>query len=134
MAYSYSAGEIVQRKINYISIFFAIFMLILATGLTMQAASAEKRWEIFYDDGTAEEYYFWGVRRLMTCGPVEEPGRMLAVQFEVPGQHVKIVSVKYYVREAERFKVRLFDSEREPLPIDLEVLSLIHISEPTRPY
>ena len=96
-------------------------MLILATGLTMQAASAEKRWEIFYDDGTAEEYYFWGVRRLMTCGPVEEPGRMLAVQFEIPRQHVKIVGVKYYVREVERFKVRLFDSEREPLPIDLEV-------------
>ncbi|RLG09096.1 MAG: hypothetical protein DRN64_04325, partial [Thaumarchaeota archaeon] len=121
MTYSYSAGEIVQRKINYISIFFAIFMLILATGLTVQAASAEERWEIFYDDGTAEEYYFWGVRRIMTCGPVEEPGRMLAVQFEIPGQHVKIVGVKYYVREAERFKVRLFDSEREPLPIDLEV-------------
>jgi len=104
-----------------ISAFFVILLLIFL-GLSAQPVYGKEVWEMAYDDGTAEDYYFWAICKFgVDCGPVDKSGYMLAVQFDIPGEEVKVVGVRYYIGKPYRFKVRIFDSDRNPLPIDLEV-------------
>ena len=100
-----------------------IFLLLIFTfGSGFQQVYGEEARELAYDDGTAERYYFWSECKWGTfCGPVSESGYMLAVQFDIPGEAVKVVGVRYYIHEPYRFKIRIFDFNRNPLPIDLEV-------------
>ena len=61
-----------------------IFLLLIFTfGSGFQQVYGEEARELAYDDGTAEGYYFWAIRKFGVDGPVDKSGYMFAVQFDI---------------------------------------------------
>jgi hypothetical protein len=91
----------------------AVISLLLLWVLFVNLPAVEaKEVEIAYDDGIYEFTYGWG-----DPGLTIPEGYMVAVLFTAPDTPFKLLEASFNIEEPDRFRIRVFDSNRRPLPI-----------------
>jgi hypothetical protein len=89
-----------------------IVLLLLWALFVNPPAVKAKEVEIAYDDSDYEAKYWWEL-----TGPTIPEGHMVAVLFTAPDTPFKLLEASFNIEEPDRFRIRVFDSNRRPLPI-----------------
>jgi hypothetical protein len=85
-------------------------LLLCALSITLPAIEAREL-EIVYDDGVYEFAYFWRATE----------GYMFAVLFTAPDTPFKLLEASFNIVGSAAFRVRVFDSNRQLLPVQKTV-------------
>lgn len=82
---------------------FIITIVLLMTFIPLTICSGGGEYEIRYDDGGFEAYFWW-------INP--SYGYMIAVKFTPPEKPSKLLKALFYINNPSQFKVRVFDENR----------------------